>query len=195
MKKLIAMGLAGAMTATLLAGCGGAASTSTGAASTGSDSAADSTAAAGVPTYDSLTVGQDYTDLTATLKVLTNRTDLLEDGTFDKYIAQFNEKYPNITIKYEGMTNYADDMTTRLTSNDWGDICMIPTTIPLSELADYFQPLCSLDSIQNDYNFATNRMYDNTVYGIPSTGNAQGVIYNKAAFEQAGITEIPTTPD
>ena len=197
MKKLIAMGLAGAMTATLLAGCGSSASTATSTAdtaSTGSDSATADTAT-GVPSYDSLTVGQDYTDLTASLKILTNRTDLLEDGTLDKYVSEFNEKYPNISIKYEGMTNYADDMTTRLTSNDWGDICMIPTTIPLSELSDYFMPLCDLSAIENDYNFATNRMYDNTVYGIPSTGNAQGVIYNKAVFEKAGITEIPKTPD
>lgn len=194
MKKLIALGLAGAMTATLLAGCGSSASSA--AASTGSTGGDTATAeATGVPTYDSLTVGEDYTDLTASLKVLTNRTDLLEDGTLDGYVAEFNKLYPNITIKYEGMTNYADDMTTRLTSNDWGDICMIPTTIPLSELSDYFQPLCDLSTIENDYNFATNRMYDNTVYGIPSTGNAQGVIYNKKVFEEAGVTEIPKTPD
>jgi ABC-type glycerol-3-phosphate transport system substrate-binding protein len=32
-------------------------------------------------------------------------------------------------------------------------------------------------------------------YGIPSTGNANGVLYNKAVFEAAGITELPKTPD
>ena len=194
MKKLIAMGLAGAMAATLLAGCGGAASTSAaGTASTGSDSASAETA--GALNYSKLTVGTDGTDVTASLKVLTNRTDLIEDGTFDKYIAEFNEIYPNITIKYEGMTDYANDMTTRLTSNDWGDICMIPTTIPLTELGDYFEPLCSVSDIENDYNFATNRSFDGTVYGIPSTGNVQGVVYNKAVFEKAGIDKLPTTPD
>ncbi len=194
MKKLIALGLAGAMTATLLAGCGSSASSaaaSTGAA--GSDSAAAE--ASGVPAYNTLTVGEDYTDLTASLKVLTNRTDLLEDGTLDGYVAEFNKIYPNITIKYEGMTDYANDMTTRLTSNDWGDICMVPTTIPLTELGDYFQPLCQVSDIENEYNFATNRSFDGTVYGIPSTGNVQGVIYNKAVFEKAGIDKLPTTPD
>ena len=34
-----------------------------------------------------------------------------------------------------------------------------------------------------------------TGYGIPSTANAQGIVYNKAVFEEAGITELPTTPD
>ena len=194
MKKLIALGLAGAMTAMLLAGCGSSASSA--AASTGSTGGDSATAeATGVPAYNTLTVGKDYTDLTASLKVLTNRTDLLEDGTLDNYVAEFNKLYPNITIKYEGMTDYANDMTTRLTSNDWGDICMVPTTIPLTELGDYFQPLCQVSDIENEYNFATNRSFDGTVYGIPSTGNVQGVIYNKAVFEKAGIDKLPTTPD
>ena len=86
-------------------------------------------------------------------------------------------------------------MTTRLTSNDWGDICMIPTTIPLTELGDYFYKLCDLDEIKDEYNFASNRAYGQDVYGIPSTGNAQGIVYNKAVFEAAGITELPKTPD
>ena len=198
MKKLIALGLAGAMTATLLAGCGGstssAAADSTSAA--GSDSAtAEASTDSGVPAYNTLKVGEDDTDLTASLKVLTNRTDLLEDGTLDNYVAEFNKIYPNISIKYEGMTDYANDMTTRLTSNDWGDICMIPTTIPLTELGDYFQPLCQVSDIDSEYNFASNRSFDGTVYGIPSTGNVQGVVYNKAVFEKAGIDKLPTTPD
>ena len=33
------------------------------------------------------------------------------------------------------------------------------------------------------------------MYGIPSTGNAQGIVYNKKVFEAAGITTLPKTPD
>ena len=109
-------------------------------------------------------------------------------------MAEFQKLYPNITIEYEGITDYAGDMTTRLTSQEWGDVCMIPTTIPLTELSDYFYPLCDLSGIQEDYNFAANRAFGGKVYGIPSTGNAQGVIYNKRVFEEAGITSIPKTP-
>ena len=109
-------------------------------------------------------------------------------------MAEFQKLYPNITIEYEGITDYAGDMTTRLTSQEWGDVCMIPTTIPLTELSDYFYPLCDLSGIQEDYNFAANRAFGGKVYGIPSTGNAQGVIYNKRVFEEAGITSLPKTP-
>ena len=147
-----------------------------------------------VPSYASLKVGEEYTDLKAELRVITHRTDLI-GTTFQEYVAEFNKLYPNVSISYEGITNYADDMTTRISSKNWGDICMIPTSIQLPDLNLYFHPLCSLSEIEADYNFASNRAYDGTVYGIPSTGNAQGVIYNKAVFEQAGITEIPKTPE
>ena len=178
--------------ASALAACGGS-STST-AGSTGS-TAGSAAGADGAKAYNELTVGTDNTDLKADLKFVSHRTDLIEDGTFDGYVAAFQKLYPNITIKYEGITDYANDMTTRLTSNDWGDLCMIPTNIPLTELGDYFEPLCALSDIENDYNFASNRAYNGSVYGIPSTGNAQGIIYNKKVFEAAGITTLPKTPD
>lgn len=191
MKK--ALTLAAAMAATLLAGCGGGSGSSAAASTAGGDSA--SAEASGVPSYASLKVGEDYTDLKADLKLISHRTDLIADGTFDNYVAEFQKMYPGINIKYEGITDYVGDMTTRLTSNDWGDICMIPTTIPLTELGDYFQVLCQLDEIKDEYNFADNRAFGQDVYGIPSTGNAQGIVYNKAVFEAAGITELPKTPD
>ena len=193
MKKALALTLAAAMAATLLAGCGGGSGSPAAASTAGGDSA--SAEASGVPSYASLKVGEDYTDLKADLKLISHRTDLIADGTFDNYVAEFQKMYPGINIKYEGITDYVGDMTTRLTSNDWGDICMIPTTIPLTELGDYFQVMCQLDEIKDEYNFASNRAFGQDVYGIPSTGNAQGIVYNKAVFEAAGITELPKTPD
>ena len=193
MKKAIALTLAAALSASLLAGCGGQSGQTSESTQSGSAQSTDA-AETGIPAYNELTVGEDYTDLKADLKFISHRTDLIDDGTFDGYVAEFQKLYPNITISYEGITDYANDMTTRLTSNNWGDICMIPTTIPLPELGDYFYPMCDLSSIQDEYNFADNRAYDGKVYGIPSTGNAQGIVYNKAVFAAAGITELPTTP-
>ncbi len=159
------------------------------------------------PSYAALKVGEDYTDLSAELRVITQRTDLV-DTTFAEYVKEFNKLYPNITISYEGITNYQDDMTARLSSSNWGDICMLPTNILLPDLNLYFHPLCSLDELKDVYNFASNRAFDNKVYGIPSTGNAQGVIYNKKVAEAAGYTSdqakleadpnlkpMPKTPD
>ena len=43
--------------------------------------------------------------------------------------------------------------------------------------------------------FADQSAYADVSYGIPSTGNAQGVLYNKKVFKEAGITTLPKTPD
>ena len=160
-----------------------------------SEAGGSAAAVSEVPAYNELKVGTDYTDLKTSIKIVSHRTDLIDDGTFNGYVAAFQKLYPNIEIKYEGITNYADDMTTRLTSSGWGDMCMIPTTIPLTELSNYFYPLCDLDAIQDEYNFASNRAYGGKVYGIPSTGNAQGIVYNKKVFADAGVTTLPRTPD
>ncbi len=89
-------------------------------------------------TLDQIKLGEDYTDIKADLKFLTHRTDIV-DTDFEKYKQEFNKMYPNINITYEPITDYANDVTTRLSTGDWGDICMIPTTVDKDELGNYFQ--------------------------------------------------------
>ncbi len=144
--------------------------------------------------YMDMKVGETATDIKADLKILTNRTDLIEES-FSAYVTEFTAMYPNVTITYEGITDYDNDATTRLTSGNWGDICCIPATVDLSELSNYFEAFGSYDALKEMYEFTDKKMYDNTVYGIPSMGNVSGIVYNKAVFEAAGITELPKTPD
>ena len=40
-----------------------------------------------------------------------------------------------------------------------------------------------------------DKSYEGTVYGIANGGTAGGVVYNKRIWDEAGITELPTTPD
>lgn len=147
-----------------------------------------------LPGFAELKVGEDYKDLTADLRFITHRTDLV-DTVFADYIKQFQEIYPNISITYEGITSYADDMMTRLTTGDWGDICMIPMNVEKSELENYFLNFGDKAVLEESYIMLNNYSYQGKVYGIPSVGNAQGIVYNKKVFEQAGITELPKTPD
>lgn len=148
----------------------------------------------GLPTIDSLKLGTDYTDITADLKFLTHRTDIV-DTRFAEYIAEFQKLYPNVTITYEAITDYAEDVTIRLTTGDWGDICMIPTTVQKSELSGLFVPFGTLDGVGKNYSYLNNFAFEGNVYGIPSTVNAQGIVYNKRVFEEAGVTQIPRTPE
>ncbi len=173
-RKLTALVMAGAMTASM-------------------GTAAFADEANELPTIDSITLGEDYTDLEATIKFLTHRTDIV-DTTFQDYIAEFNKLYPNIKIEYEAVTDYAQDVQIRLTTDDWGDVCGIPTNLQKNELADKFISYGEKETLDTQYVLLNNFSYDGQVYGIPSTGNAQGIVYNKKVFEEAGVTEIPKTP-
>ena len=160
-----------------------------------SKKSASSTAYAnGALKYADVELGKTGSDISATIKLLTHRTDMLQDSytgvTFAKYLTEFNKLYPNIKVEIEGITDYASVSLLRLQGGDWGDIMMIPA-IDKKELKNYFVSFGDLPTMEKQIKFATNWEYDNEVYGIPSTGNAQGVLYNKKVFKEAGITKLP----
>ena len=143
LKKVLAVSLAAAMTLSMAA-CGGSSSDSSAAsddATTGSVAATTTESGDAAETtdgalnYASIKLGEDYTDITTTIHVFNQRTDMSEDSypgkNWEAYIADFNEMYPNITVEVETDTNYSDDSLLRLQSGDWGDIMMIPA-IPVS---------------------------------------------------------------
>lgn len=152
----------------------------------------------GVISYSQVELGKTGTEISATIKLLTHRTDMLQSSytgvTFAKYLEEFNKLYPNIKVEIEGITDYASIALLRLQGGDWGDIMMIPA-IDKKELKNYFVSFGDLKTMEKQIKFATNWEYENQVYGIPSTGNAQGVLYNKKVFKQAGITKLPKTTD
>lgn len=205
LRKALALGLAAAMTVSMI-GCGSTADTSTDTADTteaaeetteAADTTEESTESAdattdGVPGYLDINL-DDYTDLTASIKFLHCRTDREEDGSMAEMIAKFNEKFPNIEVKTEGVTDYAEDALLRLSQGNWGDVMWIPA-VDKKDLGSYFMPLGSTEEMSKSLNFVDSWSYDGISYGIPVWGNAQGVVYNKAVFEAAGITELPTTP-
>lgn len=116
---------------TILAACGGnnaPAESAPAASASPSDSAASPEASAA-------------SELSGKIKVLTHRTDFLNDGTLDKYAAAFKEKYPKAEIEFEGLTNYATDIQVRLTTGEAGDVLMLPAGLAVSEYPKYFEPL------------------------------------------------------
>ena len=204
LRKLTALGMAAVMTMSLAA-CGSSNSTNTeapaattdtatdAAASTTAEAAADTEEAA-VPTYASIKLGEDYTDLTASISFMHHKTDREEDGTMAKLIEEFNKVYPNITVTTEGITDYAETALLRLPTEDWGDIMFIPS-VDAKDLSTYFYPFGTVDEMSELVNFADQWKADGLCYGVGYMGNAQGILYNKAVFEKAGITELPKTPD
>ena len=141
-----------------------------------------------------LKLGEDHTDLKAELKVLTNRTDLV-DKRFQKYIKEFRKLYPGIKITYEAVNDYEKAMQSRLADKKWGSICMIPESLGQKNLGKYFVALGSAADLEEQYRLLTNFTNNKKVYGIPSAIQVQGVVYNKSVFEKAGISQMPKTPD
>lgn len=205
LKKVLAVSLTAAMALSMVA-CGGSSNTSgestdnSAPAATEADSAAETTDTAddGELSYANIVLGESYTDITTTIHVFNQRTDMSEASypgkNWDAYIADFNKMYPNITVDVETDTNYTEDAILRLQSGDWGDIMMIPS-VDKADLSTYFLPFGTLDEMNGLIRFANTWDYEGLVYGVPSTGNAQGIVYNKRVFEEAGVKDTPKTPD
>ena len=147
------------------------------------------TACAELPSYLALKVGEDYTDIQADLMILNHRTDLA-DTKYPQYIAEFTALYPNVTVKFDTITTYADDALTRLTGSNWGDIMMIPAQ-DKDELPTCFIPFGTEAELMAVYNFANQWVWDGLTYGIPSTGNAQGIVYNALQAIRDNTDAIP----
>lgn len=204
-KRLLALLTAMTMTASLM-GCSGASTEGSGADDTTGSTTADTTGSSTDTGSDATASGDgsglsytslnldDYTDLTASIKFLHHKTDRQEDGTMDSMIAAFNEKFPNITVTTEAVTDYAEDALLRLSTGDWGDVMFIPA-VDKTDLSTYFMPLDTLDNLSQELNFVDAWEFGGNCYGIPYMANAQGVLYNKSVFEAAGISDLPTTPD
>jgi ABC-type glycerol-3-phosphate transport system substrate-binding protein len=168
--------LAGSLLATmalLAAGCGG------GGGSSGGESA-------GSPT--------DPAAVTGDITVLTQRTDLVQDGTMKKYAAEFNKIYPGVKVTFDGITDYESEVKIRMNTSKYGDVLMIPAVIKQDDYPKFFASLGGSAELGKKYTFTDKSTVAGQVYGIANFTNANGFVYNKKVWEQAGITTWPTTP-
>jgi ABC-type glycerol-3-phosphate transport system substrate-binding protein len=168
-KKAVAAGAALAAAAIVLSGCSG------GGSADNADNSIDG-------------------DVKGDIKVVTWRTDLIKDGTFDKYAEEFNKEYPDVKVEFEGITDYAGEMLTRMSTNNFGDVIGIPAIQP-DQYEQFLEPLGKTADFEDTYRFLPAASFEGTQYGIAFGGNANGVVYNKKIFEEAGVTDLPTTED
>lgn len=175
----------------ILAGCGGnngnsksGNSGNTGKSNTNQSAGENSGANSGEGTAEKLS---------GKVTFLTNRTDMI-GKEYDEYVKRFNEKYPDIKIEFEAsQTDYNQQIKVRMASGELPDLMFIPD-IPNSDLPKYF---ASLDDLQfsSELTFKDFKSYDGKLYGITTGNSTSGIMYNKKAFADAGITEVPKTWD
>jgi raffinose/stachyose/melibiose transport system substrate-binding protein len=129
------------------------------------------------------------------ITVLTNRTDLIKDKTFAGYTAAFEKLYPKVNVKVQGITDYEGQVTTRLSTKNYGDVLGIPASVTPNQLPQFFEPLGDTAKLKDKYRFLNDKSYKGKQYGMPTFGNANGIVYNKRVWKEAGVTSLPKTPD
>jgi len=128
------------------------------------------------------------------ITVLTNRTDLV-DTTFKAYKKTFEAKYPKVKVTFQAITDYEGEVKTRMNTKNYGDVLLIPNSVASSNLKDFFEPLGTVAKLDEKYRFVSEAALNGTVYGLATFGNAQGIVYNKKVFADAGITALPKTTE
>lgn len=136
----------------------------------------------------------DPAKVSGSLTVLTNRTDLVQDGTMKKYAAEFKKTYPKVSIKFQGITDYEGEVKIRMNTENYGDVLLIPAAIAKGDYPKFFAPLGDTKEMARTYRFTGKTDVAGKTYGIANFGTANGFVYNKAVWKKAGVTGWPTTP-
>ncbi|USB32356.1 ABC transporter substrate-binding protein [Paenibacillus sp. YPG26] len=133
-------------------------------------------------------------DIKGDITVITQKTDIV-DTVFKDYATKFKQEYPNINVKFQALSDYEGQIKVRMNSSDYGDVLLLPTSVPLADLPQFFEPLGNFEDLSKQYTGLEERTVDGKVYGIPTAINYSGLVYNKKVFADAGVTEVPKTPD
>lgn len=134
-----------------------------------------------------------YQGSVSAVKVLLNRVDL-RNTVLKDYEHEFEALFPMYNVTFETITDYENNARMRLMGGEYGDVLLIPSSVSAKDLSYYFAPIGNLDTLSQSWRYVSQKAYNGIVYGLPTYGNVNGILYNKLVFENAGITELPTSP-
>lgn len=154
-----------------------------------------------------LAIGMAFTASTMVVPVLAAESDPVEleflfgdpnrTEIFSRIVDDFNESQSDVHVTFTATgTNHLEELMTRLATGEAPDLT---SQLQGYELASYVEAGHIKDIKDAPYmqyirdTELDTVTIDGGVYGIPMDTQAWGVFYNKALFEQAGITEVPKT--
>lgn len=185
MKKVFSLAIVSVFMLTTLAACGGNNTNS----SEATNKPSTNEAATNKPDNGGK---EEVSAIKGEVVFLTNRTDMI-DKQYTEYEKTFEAKYPGVDLKFEAITDYDKTLKIRIASGDFPDVVFTPT-LPNSELPNYFAELDDI-AFSGDIHFKDLKATGGKMYGISSGASTVGIVYNKKAFEKAGITVLPKTYD
>ncbi len=117
------------------------------------------------------------------------------EGVLEALNTELNGKY-QVEYTYVAQTDYNNVLSTQLAAGEGPDIVADGTNFPARIKAGNVVEITGEDFLGefNEAGFALCSDGDK-MYGIPSYGWFSGIWYNKALFEENGITELPKTFD
>lgn len=152
--------------------------------------------------------GASSTPQKITLRFMT-RMSGTDAGTayYKDIIAQFQKKYPNVTIQDESLndeTSFNNKMKTDIASGKMADLIMYPGIANLVQYAKNgvfmnLQPVLDADPTWKSSFDGLQNTFDLTAYGtpgiyaIPFTSQYEVFYYNTDLFSKAGISSAPQT--
>lgn len=190
-KKLISVLLSVSMVAVMLAGCG-----SSSASEAAPAEAAESTEAAPADTAEAEPAAEAAdSEETVEINMFISSPEYADAIT--ELIAAYKEVKPNVTINYETTQNdYPTLLKTKLNAGECPDIFSSTSGKEIGTYLDYSANLADqpLAEAMSD-SVASVMMSGDELHGLSIKGNYFGLLYNKAIFEECGITEFPQTLD
>ena len=202
MKKAISLGVAAAMAATLLAGCGTAASSaapSSEAASTADSTTAESTAASEAAPSEAHEINTtDPIELTISWWGGDSRHE-----AYQKALEAFHEKYPNITVSptYGAWSGWEEKQSTALAADQGSDVMQVnwnwlyqysPTGEKFVDLREYSDVI---DLSQWSDTAKNACIVADSLQAVPISMTGRIFYWNMTTFNKAGITEVPKSLD
>ena len=200
MKKAISLGVAAAMAATLLAGCGTAASSaaaSSEAASTADSATAESTAASEAAPSEAHEINTtDPIELTISWWGGDSRHE-----AYQKALEAFHEKYPNITVSptYGAWSGWEEKQSTALAADQGSDVMQVNWNwlYQYSGKGQSFVNLNDYSDVLDLTQFPSNALDACTVadslQAVPVAMSGRIYYWNMATFKKAGLDHYPTT--
>ena len=140
--------------------------------------------------------GFNAENVKGTITYYTNRTDLVENGTFKRYEEEFKKLYPNVTeVKVVPFADYQGGVRPRMNTGDYGDVVLILPSVPSNQYANFYEPLNSMYGKDDIYFYDAWKDGD-SIYGVSMGNSVEGLVYNKNVFKEAGVeTPIKTLSD
>lgn len=194
MKRRIAMILATTMITGAVVGCENTNSVNTDSAENTDAEVSESIEGEGTQEEASSETEGDTveTQLSGNIVVASNRTDI--EDTLVQYAADFMAENPGTTVEFETIKEYEDVIATRIAGGEAPDLFYVVDPINQDTYKDFFLPIDDLPFTADDILFYENgRGTDGNLYVLPLTVTYCGMVYNKKAFEAAGIENVPMT--